>query len=64
MNINMQWLQAHIGGLVVEISSLHAVIQERDMVIADLRDQLVRASAPQAVEDVNRQVEIIRRNID
>lgn len=46
MELDIQWLQAHIGALVTEISAMRAQVNKQKMVIADLQDQLVRAQPP------------------
>ena len=50
MNLDLQWLQAHIGALTTEVASMRGEIgalrtelENRQLMIADLQDQLERA---------------------
>lgn len=49
MELDIQWLQAHIGALVTEICAMRAQVNRQAMVIADLQDQVARLT-PQGEE--------------
>lgn len=54
MNLDLPWLYSHIGSLTIEVSALRGEVislrnelQNKDLIIADLKDQAERRLSPE-----------------